>query len=59
MCDDAIVRNAAATIDIKGNVAQAVIEFAKNQDVNLIAVMREEEDDFSNFGWAVQHAISK
>ena len=49
MCDDAIVRHAAATIDIKGNVAQAVIEFAKNQDVNLIAVMREEEDDFSNF----------
>jgi hypothetical protein len=29
MCDDAIVRNAAATIDIKGNVAQAVIELLK------------------------------
>lgn len=49
MCEQANVRFSAATIDVTGNAAKAVIDFASKEDVNLITVMREEEDDFSTF----------
>lgn len=49
MCEEANVRYSAATIDVKGNVPYSIVEYAKNKDINLITVMREEEDDFSNF----------
>ncbi|MBO4645473.1 MAG: universal stress protein [Bacteroidales bacterium] len=54
ICDAAAVRCAASTIDIHGNTPDAVVEWAKNEDVNLIVVMREEEDDISAF-WLGSH----
>lgn len=49
MCKDAKIRHAVTAIDIKGNASEAIINYAQDKDVNLITVMREEEDDFSNF----------
>lgn len=49
MCDNANVRYEVHTISVKGISTLAVIDFAKNVDVNLITFMREEEDDMTNF----------
>ncbi len=49
MCEEENVRYAATTLDIKGSVPNAIVEYGKNKDINLMTVMREEEDDLSNF----------
>lgn len=49
MCADANIRYDALSISITGNAAKAVIDFAKAHEVNLVAVMKEEEEDFSDF----------
>ena len=49
MCDVANVRYDAATLEVKGDVPTAVVEWAKKEDVNLIVIMREDEDDITSF----------
>lgn len=49
MCEMANVRCDAATLEVSGNVPTAVVEWAKKEDVNLIVIMREEEDDITSF----------
>jgi nucleotide-binding universal stress UspA family protein len=49
MCKDAKIRHAVTAVDVTGNATEAIINYAQDKDINLIVVMREEEDDFSNF----------
>ena len=49
MCGEAGVRYSASTIDIHGQVSKSVIEWGKQEDVNLMVIMREEEDDITSF----------
>lgn len=49
ICDGMNVRYSASTIDVRGSFADSVVTWAKNEDVNLIAIMREEEDDITSF----------
>lgn len=49
MCTELNVRHSASTISVQGNAPEAVVEWAKNEGVNLIAVMREEEDDITAY----------
>lgn len=49
MCTELNVRHSASTINVQGNTPDAVVEWAKNEGVNLIAVMREEEDDITAY----------
>jgi len=49
MCDKANVRNEVLSVTIKDNICQALVEYAKNADVNLMIIMREEEEEFFDF----------
>ncbi len=49
MCDMANVRYDAATLEVNGDVPTAVVDWAKKEDVNLIVIMREDEDDITSF----------
>lgn len=49
MCNDANVRYVTSTLEVTGNVAKSTIDWAKGEDVNLVVVMREEEDDITSF----------
>lgn len=49
MCEEANVRYSASTIDVHGLASKATVEWAQNEDVNLMVIMREEEDDISAF----------
>ena len=49
ICDGMNVRYSASTIDVRGSFADSIVSWAKNEDVNLIAIMREEEDDITSF----------
>lgn len=48
MCDNANVRNDVDAIHTQDGMENAVIEYAKKIDANLLVVMREEEDEFSD-----------
>jgi len=49
MCEAAGIRYSASTIDVRGISSKATVEWARNEDVNLMVIMREEEDDISAF----------
>ena len=49
MCTKANVRHDVHTIAVKTNSSKAVIDYAQNVDVNLVVIMREEEEDMTNF----------
>lgn len=49
MCDKANVRYDVHTIAVKTSTTKAVVDYAKSVDVNLFVIMREEEDDMTNF----------
>lgn len=49
MCDKANVRHEVRTIAVKTNSSKAVVDYAQNIDVNLLVIMREEEEDMTNF----------
>jgi hypothetical protein len=49
MCDKANVRYETLSVTIKDNICQALVEYAKNADVNLMIIMREEEEEFFDF----------
>lgn len=49
MCEMANVRAEAATLEVGGDIPTAVVEWAKKEDVNLIVIMREDEDDMTAF----------
>lgn len=49
MCHDANVRYSASTLEIHGQISKATVNWAADEDVNLLVVMREEEDDISSF----------
>lgn len=49
MCTELNVRHSASSINVQGSMPNSVVEWAKKEDVNLIAIMREEEDDITSF----------
>jgi len=49
MCDKANVRCSASTIEVHGLVSKSTIEWGANHDVNLMVIMREEDDDITSF----------
>ncbi len=49
MCDEASVRYEVKTAAIKGNICKSLINYAETADVNLMLIMRDEEDDFTDF----------
>ncbi len=49
MCDNANIRYDVATIDVNESPVKAVIDFARVNEFNLIAVMKEEEEDYADF----------
>jgi len=49
MCSEAGVRHSASTIDVHGLVSKSTIDWGKQEDVNLMVIMREEEDDITSF----------
>lgn len=51
MCDNANVRNDVDTIYTQEGMENAIIEYAKKIDANLLVIMREEEDEFGDL-WA-------
>ncbi len=48
MCDEAAVRYETTTVSIRGNVCKSLIEYAITADVNLLAIMRDEEEEFAD-----------
>jgi nucleotide-binding universal stress UspA family protein len=49
MLEQANIRHDWTSIEIKGNISKEVVDFAKKLDVNLMIIMREEEQEFSDF----------
>jgi len=49
MLEQANIRHDWTSLEIKGNITKAVVDFAKKADVNLMIIMREEEQEFSDF----------
>ena len=49
MCSEAGVRYSASTLDIPGQVSKSLIEWGKQEGVNMMVIMREEEDDMTAF----------
>lgn len=49
MCERANVRFDVDAVSTKNNAEKTIVEYAKFTDVNLLVVMREEEDEFSDF----------
>jgi nucleotide-binding universal stress UspA family protein len=49
MCEKANVRYEVQSVSIKENICQALVEYAKTADVNLMIIMREEEEEFFDF----------
>ncbi|MDX9891027.1 MAG: universal stress protein [Bacteroidales bacterium] len=60
MCEKANVRYDVLSISIKDNICQSLVEYAKNADVNLMIIMREEEEEFFDFwlGTSTRRLIS-
>lgn len=54
MCDTANVRYEIHTVDVPGDSIPALLEYAKRLDVNLMVIMREEENDLSSV-WMGAH----
>ncbi len=48
MCDKLSVRYETSTISIRDNVCQSLVEYAKTADVNMLVIMREEEEEFAD-----------
>lgn len=49
MLEQANIRHDWTSLEIKGNISKEVVDFAKKLDVNLMIIMREEEQEFSDF----------
>jgi nucleotide-binding universal stress UspA family protein len=49
MCEKANVRYETQSVSIKENICQSLVEYAKTADVNLMIIMREEEEEFFDF----------
>jgi nucleotide-binding universal stress UspA family protein len=49
MLEQANIRHDWTSLEIKGNITKAVVDFARDADVNLMIIMREEEQEFSDF----------
>lgn len=49
MCNQLNVRHSASTISVQGSAPHSVVEWAKKENVDLIMVMREEDDDITAF----------
>jgi len=48
MCNSKNIRYEAHTIAVNSTSTKAVLDYAQNIDVNLVVIMREEEDDMTN-----------
>lgn len=59
LCLNANVRHEVEFLEYKGSISPAIVEYAKEKDVNLMVVMREGEADISDFwvGNAVQQLL--
>lgn len=49
MCDKANIRYEVLTVAIKDNLCNALVEYAKSAEANLLIIMREEEEEFFDF----------
>jgi nucleotide-binding universal stress UspA family protein len=60
MCDKANVRYEVQSVTIKENICQSLVEYAKTADINLMIIMREEEEEFFDFwlGTSTRRLIS-
>lgn len=49
MCERANVRHEAQQVIVSGNAAKSILDYAKNRDINLMVIMKEEEVDIVDF----------